>query len=146
MKKPRRLFGIRGIEDSPLWRLFFYKSEALDVGCEEAVARGCPQLTEALTQDFAKLFIMGRAEEARTILIRLGTRKFGTPAEEVEARITAMVDLENLEDLIDRVFEVASWDELLAAAGSELFWETFMDLGTRPTQPTAPPIPPDPGR
>jgi hypothetical protein len=105
---------IRGIEESSTYRSGRRKLEALAVGREEALARNCPELTEALTVDFAKLFTMGRAEQARTILIRLGTKKFGTPAEQAAARIASLTSIDLLEDLIDRVFDVATWDELLA--------------------------------
>ena len=58
----------------------------------------------------------GRVEEARKILIRHGTKKFGPPDEQVKARIAALADLDRLHDLVDRVLDVASWDELLGAS------------------------------
>lgn len=60
--------------------------------------------------------VQGRAGEARRILIRHGTRKFGPPDEQAKAHIAALADLDRLQDLIDRVLDVASWDELLAGA------------------------------
>ena len=71
---------------------------------------------EALLESFD--VIRGRAEEARRILIRHGTKKFGPPDEQAKTHIAALTDLERLQDLIDRVLDVASWDELLTASNS----------------------------
>jgi len=57
--------------------------------------------------------VEGRAEEARRILKRLATRRLGDPSPEVEALIDAIVDLERLEQLADRVLDVSSWQELV---------------------------------
>ena len=56
----------------------------------------------------------GRAEEAKRILKRLGSRRFGKPEPLIEAAIDAIADLDRLEQLSDRVLEVAGWEELLA--------------------------------
>ena len=56
----------------------------------------------------------GRAEEAKRILKRLGCRRFGKPEPLIEAAIDAIADLDRLEQLSDRVLEVAGWEELLA--------------------------------
>ena len=79
------LYGIRGIEESSVYQGILKKGEA-----------------------------KGRAEEARTILIRHGTKKFGPPDEQAEAQIAAVADIDRLHDLVDRVLDVASWDELLS--------------------------------
>jgi hypothetical protein len=39
------------------------------------------------------------------------------PGAEVEARIAALGDLDRLRELLDRVLDVASWDELLGPPG-----------------------------
>lgn len=120
MKKPPRLFGIRGIEDSSMYRTVLRNIGARAAVYDVAVARGWPEPEAgALSVEFAELFIMGRAEEARAILIRLGSKRFGEPDDDTEARIAALSNIDRLEDLIDRVFEVASWDELLPASRSE---------------------------
>jgi hypothetical protein len=62
------------------------------------------------------IFARGKAEDAKEILIRLGTKKFGPPNEQAKARIASLSDLDRLHDLFDRVLEVANWDELLASA------------------------------
>ena len=56
----------------------------------------------------------GRAEEAKRILKRQGSKRFGQPEPLVEAAIDAIADLDRLEQLSDRVLEVTGWEELLA--------------------------------
>ena len=56
----------------------------------------------------------GELREARRSLLRLGRKKFGEPPVEVTATIEGMTALPHLEKLADRLFDVSSWDELLA--------------------------------
>ena len=60
----------------------------------------------------------GEVEEARKILLGLGRKKLGQPDEQVLAAIAAIGDLDRLNLLLDRILDVASWDELLAPADS----------------------------
>ena len=55
----------------------------------------------------------GQTKEARKLLLLLGRRHIGEPDATVEAALQAITDLERLELLIERVLEVASWQELL---------------------------------
>jgi hypothetical protein len=55
-----------------------------------------------------------RAEEARRILKRISTRRFGIPDAEVDSAINALTDLAVLEGLIDQIAEASSWNQLLA--------------------------------
>ncbi len=55
----------------------------------------------------------GRAEEAKKILRRQGSKRFGKPDPWVDAAIDSTSDLERLEQLVDRILDVQSWDELL---------------------------------
>jgi predicted transposase YdaD len=90
------VLGIRGIEESWVYQDIFAK------GLAEGEAKG-----EA----------KGHAEEAMEALLRLGRRKLGPPGAEVEARIAALDDLDRLRELLDRVLDVASWDELPGPPG-----------------------------
>jgi predicted transposase YdaD len=54
----------------------------------------------------------GKAEEAKNLLLRLGRKHLGSPPGNVEVKIQAMADVEKLEELAERVYDVASWDEL----------------------------------
>jgi predicted transposase YdaD len=68
---------------------------------------------EGLTKGRDEGLSMGRLEEARQLLLRLGRKRFGAPDAEIEAAVQAIDDLERLESLMERVIEVASWQELL---------------------------------
>ena len=56
----------------------------------------------------------GSADEARRILLRLGTRRFGEPDAATSARIDRLHDRELLETLIDGILQAGDWPELLA--------------------------------
>jgi len=79
------LYGIRGIEASSVYQAILHKGEA-----------------------------KGAVEEARAILLRQGRKKLGPPGAGVEATIAAIADRDRLHDLIERVLDVDTWDELLA--------------------------------
>ncbi len=56
----------------------------------------------------------GRAEEARAMVMRFGRRKFGKgPTRKQQAALGAITDLDQLEQLADRVLLVDSWSNLL---------------------------------
>jgi predicted transposase YdaD len=86
------LFGIRGIEESSVYQGILKKGEA------QGIAQGIAE---------------GRIEDARENLLRLGSKKLGPPVAKVEAEIAALADLDRLHDLIDRILDVSTWDELL---------------------------------
>ena len=83
------MFRIGGIEETP-----FYQA--------------------ILRESFGRGYARGCVEEARTILLHQGREKFGPPDLQDEARIVALDDRDRLRDLILRVLDVASWEELLA--------------------------------
>jgi hypothetical protein len=88
------LFGIRGIEESSVYQGILRRGEAK--GRAEGEAKGL-------------------VEGAREALLRLGRRKLGPPSEPVEARIAALGDLDRLNELIDRLLDASSWDELISS-------------------------------
>ncbi|WP_309715634.1 DUF4351 domain-containing protein [Armatimonas sp.] len=55
----------------------------------------------------------GRVAEARTVILRLGTKRFGAASPESEAVLEA-ADIVRLEIFVERLLEVESWQELLA--------------------------------
>jgi predicted transposase YdaD len=83
------ILGIRGIQESSVYQAIHAKGEA-----------------------------KGRAEgEAKGIaksLIRMGSKRLGQPDERVKAAILEMTDQEQLNRLIDRVMDAATWDDLLS--------------------------------
>lgn len=56
----------------------------------------------------------GQIELAHKTLLRQGTRRFQEPSENVRQRIEAIANIEQLQNLLDRVIEVQSWEDLLA--------------------------------
>jgi hypothetical protein len=58
----------------------------------------------------------GKAVEARAILLRLGTKKFGDPEQRVLDQVATEKDLKRLRDFLDRILDVTTWDDLLAPA------------------------------
>lgn len=56
----------------------------------------------------------GRVEEARTALVRIGSRRLGTPDPVIQG-ILERASLSRLHAWMDRLFEAESWQDLLAA-------------------------------
>jgi predicted transposase YdaD len=92
-----------------------YSNELID-----RLLEGVQNMKESVT--YQKILREGRAEGraegcaegAKRILKRLGSKRLGKPEPRIEAEIDAIVDLEKLEQLCDRVLEVTDWEELLA--------------------------------
>jgi hypothetical protein len=57
----------------------------------------------------------GRVEEARRMIVKLGTAQFGPPTEDHRERLGTVDDLEGLENLACKVLTSAGWDDLLAS-------------------------------
>jgi predicted transposase YdaD len=95
------LFGIRGIEESTVYQGILRRGEAK--GRAEGEAKG---RTEGLVE--------GEARGIRRALLTQGCKKLGPLDEKTGARIAAIHDLDHLELLLERIFDVSSWDELLA--------------------------------
>jgi hypothetical protein len=75
-------------------------------GIEKGIAKG---IVEGLEQGMER----GRATEARSLILRLGTKRFGAASAESEAVLEA-ADIVRLEAFVERLLEVESWQELLA--------------------------------
>jgi predicted transposase YdaD len=76
--------GVRGMRESSTYRMI------LEEGREE-----------------------GRGHEARRILLRQGRKRFGEPGPAIVAKIEAMLDVAQIEEVLDRQGDVSSWEELL---------------------------------
>ncbi len=55
----------------------------------------------------------GRVEEARRLVLKIGSKKFGSVKPDVEYLINQKSDLAEIERLHERLMDVSSWDELL---------------------------------
>jgi predicted transposase YdaD len=54
-----------------------------------------------------------RLAEARKILEKLGTKRFGLPDASIRARLDAMTKVEQFEAITDRILDATSWNDLL---------------------------------
>jgi predicted transposase YdaD len=88
----RLLEGVRAMKESATYQAIL--AEGREEGREEGRAEGS-------------------ALEARRILLTLGTKRFGEPAPPVRAALEAERGIERLEELVRRVVDVSSWEELL---------------------------------
>ena len=78
------VLGIRGIEDSWVYQDIFAKGRA-----------------------------EGQVEEARAILLGLGRKKFGEPQDPVVTKIMAINDADQLNRLLNSIFDAGSWEDLV---------------------------------
>ncbi len=56
----------------------------------------------------------GLSQGLRRILLRLGSKKFGTPTPSVATELQRVTELARLELLTDRILDATSWDELFS--------------------------------
>lgn len=56
---------------------------------------------------------LGEAREARKILLRQGSKRFGSPDAKIRATIEAITSLDRLKQLAERLLEVETREELL---------------------------------
>ncbi|HEV3437441.1 MAG TPA: DUF4351 domain-containing protein [Gemmata sp.] len=56
----------------------------------------------------------GRMEEARSLVLRFGAKRFGRVPAVVESALHAISDLGRLERISDRILEATDWNDLLA--------------------------------
>ncbi len=62
----------------------------------------------------AQGYAEGEIKEARKLLLRLGRKRLGEPDATVLSIVQSSTSLERLEHLLERLFEVETWVELLA--------------------------------
>jgi predicted transposase YdaD len=55
------------------------------------------------------------SEEAKKLVLRLGTRRFGAPDHRTQTTLDEISSVERLEQLAERLLDVSGWDELLAS-------------------------------
>jgi hypothetical protein len=111
--------GIHGIEESWLYQEYFQKGKAEGIaeGKAEGIAEGKAEgIAEGKAEGIAEGKAKGLLERARKDLLRVGRKKLGPPSEAVASAIGAIDDLDRLDSLLERVFEVSTWDELLGSA------------------------------
>jgi hypothetical protein len=69
-----------------------------------------------LQKGVAQGVAQGRVEEAQSLVLRLGTKRFGSPVPTIATAIQTITDQDRLERMADRVLDAIGWDDLLAAS------------------------------
>jgi predicted transposase YdaD len=72
-------------------------------------------LRKGLARGEAEGRAKGRLAEARAILVRVASRRFGAPSSTVLEQIDAIAEVDQIEQLIENTLSAASWDDLLHA-------------------------------
>jgi len=78
----------------------------------QALLRGVRSMKESST--YQAIVEEGRIEEARKLLLRLGSKQLGRPTARTRTALAQITDLERLEALIERLGSAPSWHALLA--------------------------------
>lgn len=112
-------------ESATLWTTaFILMGLRFDSAFTERILQGVRQMKESVTyqailqEGREQGLEQGRMDEARHLIVRQGTRRFGAPDAATVAALEAVTSRERLEALADRLLEVESWAELLAAAAA----------------------------
>jgi hypothetical protein len=69
---------------------------------------------EALAREYDEAVHQGAVLEAQKLLIRLGRRSLGEPSAGMRNAIEHIHDVDWLEELVERLFDISTWNELLA--------------------------------
>lgn len=75
------------------------------------VFRGVRKMRDSDT--YMAIIDEGREEEAKSVILRQGKKRFGAPDESLSAKLTAISDLERLHRLEERMFDASNWQDLL---------------------------------
>jgi predicted transposase YdaD len=86
------LRGVRSMQESATYRAIVEKGKA------EGKAEGK---------------VEGKAEEAQKMLLLVGSRRLGLPSHRTQQSIERLNDVEVIEKLVGRTFDVETWEELL---------------------------------
>jgi hypothetical protein len=92
-------------------RSFFFTAWASAAGATTVLAVRSDPIYRVLNGPINRA-TTNEAEGARELLFRLGRQKFGkVPAKGIEKKLNAISDLGQLENLADRLLDVASWKD-----------------------------------
>lgn len=103
----RLLQGVRNMRESVTYQ------EILEEGRQEGERKGRREGRQEGRQEGRH---EGAEAEARRMLLLVGSRRFGPPSPQLQARVDAIRDVARLEDLISGIFDVESWDDLMGRA------------------------------
>jgi predicted transposase YdaD len=84
----------------------------------ERLLQGMRSMKESTT--YQAILEEGRLEEVRGDIRRLGERKFNRPVPaHVQTALEGILERQRLQHLLDRILDVGSWDELMAAPAEQ---------------------------
>jgi hypothetical protein len=95
------------LEDSTTYQWVMAKGEAR--GEAKGIAQG-------RAEGKAEGLEIGRLTEARNIVARQGTKRFGEAPQAAREALSAIADHDRLERIADRMFEATDWNDLLATS------------------------------
>lgn len=97
-----------------LWTASFVLSGLRhDASVVKQVLEGVRTMRESSTYQY--ILQEGRLEEARKLILKLGTKRFGPPGRTVELLINEIDELERLEGVFERMPDATGWDDLFSA-------------------------------
>ncbi len=84
-------------------------------GLVDVLLQGITEMRESTTYQaiIAEGEALGRAEEARRLLLLVGERHLGAPDQAARVAVGALTDVERVEDLVARAHEAEDWRQLL---------------------------------
>ena len=101
----RLMQEVHAMEDSVTYQYLVNKGLAM------GEARG---LEKGRAEGEAKGLAVGKVEEAREMLLRIGTKRFGPPSPSTAAAIEAIRERKQIELYVDRALDAATWDDVFA--------------------------------
>lgn len=102
------LKGVMAMKESSTYQ--YILEEGMKEGMREGMKEG---MREGMREGMKEGLKEGRTEEARRIVLLLGTRRFGEPDPQSQSALNTITSQQQLEQMAERLLEVESWQELL---------------------------------
>ena len=111
----------RVLQDSSTYQWMIQRAEAR--GLAQGVAQGVAQgeavgeargLAQGEARGLAQGVAQGVADEARKIVLRLATKRFGSPPTQADVVLQLIADRDHLERIAERILDANGWDDLMA--------------------------------
>ncbi len=92
----RLLQGVRNMRESSTYQAILNEGEAIGEARGKSIGE-----------------VAGRIAEARKTILTLGRKRFGELPANLQTSLDAVSDVDALDEIIDRILDVESWDELI---------------------------------
>ncbi len=90
------------IQEMAMTTAELYTQRGIEKGLDEGIKKGIDEGSQK-----------GKISQTKHILLQLGSKKYGIPSEQVRLQIEAMDDVLKLEELVNKLDDVQSWEMLL---------------------------------